>query len=138
MDQERAPLTAPEPRNDRGLAGTPRLGLIAVAAGLFVLLVGTSVESAIIALTHPSTHELQWVSDAVAAAAVCGLTYLWLHLRAARTRVLDLERAQIVLEEQLRLAAQIQRSLLPEVPPATPGYRWAARMIPAGYVGGDF
>jgi len=44
----------------------------------------------------------------------------------------------VALDEQLRLAAEIQRSLLPDLPRATPGFRWAARMVPAGQVGGDF
>jgi sigma-B regulation protein RsbU (phosphoserine phosphatase) len=36
------------------------------------------------------------------------------------------------------MAAEIQRTLLPEIPPETPGYRWAARMETAQQVGGDF
>jgi sigma-B regulation protein RsbU (phosphoserine phosphatase) len=53
-------------------------------------------------------------------------------------RLLALEREQIVLDEQLRLAAEIQRTLLPDLPAATPGFRWAARIVPAGRIGGDF
>jgi sigma-B regulation protein RsbU (phosphoserine phosphatase) len=69
---------------------------------------------------------------------VVGVTYLWLRLKASRTRLLKLEREQVAIDEQLRLAAEIQRGLLPEVPNATPGFRWAARMVPAGRIGGDF
>jgi len=108
------------------------------AAGLFVLVVGTFVEARIVAALRPSGRELEWVSDALAAVAVSALTYLWLHLRAARTRLLDLEKEAIAIEEQLRLAAEIQRSLLPTLPATTPGYRWAARVEPAHQVGGDF
>ena len=34
--------------------------------------------------------------------------------------------------------SEIQRNLLPPVPERTRGYRWAARMVPAGQIGGDF
>jgi sigma-B regulation protein RsbU (phosphoserine phosphatase) len=78
------------------------------------------------------------VSDAVAAVAVAGLTYLSLRLGAARSQVLDLERDRIALDEQLRLAAEIQRQLLPAIPTEALNYRWAARMVPAYGVGGDF
>lgn len=109
-----------------------------VLTGLLVLVAGAWVESMLIGATHASGHELEWVSDLIAAVAVTALMYLWLDLRATRTRVLDLERAGIVVAEQLRLAAEIQRMLLPRIPARTPGYRWAARMIPAHEIGGDF
>ena len=51
--------------------------------------------------------------------------------------LLTLRQEQIAINEQLRLAAEIQRGLLPEVPQATPGFRWAARMVPASHIGGD-
>ncbi len=115
-----------------------RVAALALGAGLLVLLIGTSVESAVIATFRPTGHQLEWVSDAVAAAAVAGLTYLTLRLGAARNQVLGLERARIALDEQLRVAAQIQRQLLPAVPAEALNYRWAARMVPASEVGGDF
>jgi phosphoserine phosphatase RsbU/P len=74
----------------------------------------------------------------VVSSSVVGLTYLWLHLRESRTRLFALERAQVALDEQLRLAAEIQRNLLPGAPPTTAGLRWAAQMVPAGRIGGDF
>ena len=49
-----------------------------------------------------------------------------------------LEREQVAINEQLRLAAEIQRSLLPDVLPVISGFRWAVRMVPAGRIGGDF
>ena len=57
-----------------------------------------------------------------ASVAVTTLTYLWLDLRATRARLLDLQRAPLALDEQLRLASRIQRSLLPAIPHATAGY----------------
>ncbi len=111
---------------------------LAAGAGLAVFAVGTAAESAIIRAVHGNRSELEWLSDAVISVAVAGLTYLWLHLKASRMDVLTLRQEQIAINEQLRLAAEIQRGLLPEVPKATPGFRWAARMIPASHIGGDF
>jgi len=115
-----------------------RPAALATTAALAAFLVGTAAESVIIRAVHGNRRELEWLSDAVMSMAVAGMTYLWLHLKASRLRVLMLEREQIVIDEQLRLAAEIQRSLLPDVPQATPGFRWTARMIPAGRIGGDF
>ena len=115
-----------------------RPAALAAGAGLAAFVVGTAAESLIIRAVHGNRRELEWLSDAVISMAVAGITYLWLHLKASRMRVLTLEREQIVIDEQLRLAAEIQRGLLPDVPQATPGFRWAARMIPASRIGGDF
>jgi sigma-B regulation protein RsbU (phosphoserine phosphatase) len=115
-----------------------RLAALAIGIGLFVLVVGRWVESVVIAAVRADGHKLEWISDVVASVAITTMTYLWLNLRAARTRVVDMERARIALDEQLRLAAEIQRTLLPEIPRVTPGYLWAARMVPAHEIGGDF
>jgi len=111
--------------------------VLATAAGAAVFVFGTAAESVIIRAVHGNRSELEWLSDAVVSMAVAGITYLWLHLRGSRTRVLALEQEQLAINEQLRLAAEIQRGLLPDVPEATPGFRWAARMIPASRIGGD-
>jgi sigma-B regulation protein RsbU (phosphoserine phosphatase) len=122
-------------------AGTGRAvvkpAVLATAAGVAVFAFGTAAESLIIRAVHGNRSELEWLSDAVVSMAVAGITYLWLHLRGSRIRVLALEQQQIAVNEQLRLAAEIQRGLLPDVPRATPGFRWAARMIPASSIGGD-
>jgi hypothetical protein len=138
MDQGSASVTAPPvmPAATRRTVWTP--AALAVGAGLASFVVGTAAESVILRAVHGNPRELEWLSDALISMAVAGITYLWLHLRASRMRVLTLEREQIVIDEQLRLAAEIQRGLLPELPQATPGFRWAACMIPAGRIGGDF
>ena len=138
MDQGSASLSVPSIVPAGGGWAAWRPAAIAAGAGLAVFVVGTTAESVIIRAVHGNRSELEWLSDAVVSMAVVGITYLWLHLRASRMRVLTLEREQIVMDEQLRLAAEIQRSLLPDVPQATPGFRWAARMVPAGRIGGDF
>jgi sigma-B regulation protein RsbU (phosphoserine phosphatase) len=64
--------------------------------------------------------------------------YLWLNLRATRTRMTGLERVQIVVDTQLALAAEIQRRLLPSASAGSNGVRWAGRLEPALRIGGDF
>jgi hypothetical protein len=110
---------------------------LTLLAGLAAFVVGTTVEAAIIRAVHGNRARLEWISDVVISIGITGLTYLWLHLKESRTQLLALEREQVALDEQLRLAAEIQRSSLPGIPPAAAGFRWAARMIPAGRIGGD-
>src|SRR5258708_30649509 len=86
----------------------------------------------------PPRGEVLLVSDLILATAFGVGIYLWLNLRSTRTRLTDLERAQIVLETQLSLAVQIQRRLLPPAPVASNGTRWAGRLEPAYRIGGGF
>jgi len=53
-------------------------------------------------------------------------------------RLYEQEKSLLVMQEQLRLAAQIQQGLLPKKYPVVPGYDIAARTIPAQMVGGDY
>lgn len=131
MDESAAPL------NGRARSNLVPLAL-SLAAGLAALLLGSLVEGRVMRYARPEPGELEWISDLILAAAVVGMTYLWLHLRASQSRLARLERRQIALDEELRLAAHIQQSLLPEVPATTSGFQWAARMVPARRVGGDF
>jgi serine phosphatase RsbU (regulator of sigma subunit) len=125
------------PAGPRAVGGY-RVAAIAVATGLLVLVLGLQTESLVIGLVGTTGHQLEWISDVVAAVAVTSVTYLWLHLRAARARLLDSERVLVALDEQFRMAAEIQKSLLPNIPAETPGYLWAARMEAAHQVCGDF
>jgi serine phosphatase RsbU (regulator of sigma subunit) len=118
--------------------GSWRPAAIAAAAGLAAFLFGTSAESFIIRAVNGDRPKLEWISDVAISAGVVALTYLWLHLRLSQMRLAAIEREQVALDAQLHLAAEIQRSLLPDLPRSTPGFRWAARMVPAGRVGGDF
>jgi hypothetical protein len=110
----------------------------AVGAGVLAFGIGLLGEAAIIRAVHGRRSELEWLSDVIVSIGVAAISYLWLHLRVADARIITLERARVAVDEQLRLAAEIQRNLLPFVPPQTPGFRWAARMVPAGRIGGDF
>jgi serine phosphatase RsbU (regulator of sigma subunit) len=112
--------------------------VVALGVGVAVFLLGTGAESLIISAVRGNRSALEWISDVFISTAVASVAYLWLHLRASRARLLDVERSGIVLAEQLRLAASIQRNLLPDIPPSSRGFTWAARMVPAGLVGGDF
>jgi sigma-B regulation protein RsbU (phosphoserine phosphatase) len=87
---------------------------------------------------HPPRGEILFVSDVILATAFGVVIYLWLNLRASRTRVTDLERAQIVVDTQLSLAADIQRHLLPSTSAGSNGVCWAGRLEPAQRIGGDF
>lgn len=116
-------------------AGSVALAFLAGAAA-FVL--STSLESRILWFARVEPGRFEWISDLILSMAVVCVTYLWLHLRASRLVLATLERQQIALDNELRLAADIQRGLLPELPAATPGFEWAARMEAARTVGGDF
>jgi serine phosphatase RsbU (regulator of sigma subunit) len=111
---------------------------VAIALGALVMIVGMQIESVIIRMIGATGHQLEWISDVIASVMVTTVTYLWLHLRITRAELLDAVRTRAIHDEQFRLAAGIQRNLLPEIPPATPGYLWAARMEAAHQIGGDF
>jgi phosphoserine phosphatase RsbU/P len=55
-------------------------------------------------------------------------------LKAAQVQLVEKER----LEKELRVAAEIQLSILPDILPVTGGFDFGARMLPARSVGGDF
>jgi len=53
-------------------------------------------------------------------------------------RLYEEEQALQHMQEEVRLAAKIQLDLLPQAPPAVPGYDIAGKSIPAQLVGGDY
>jgi serine phosphatase RsbU (regulator of sigma subunit) len=55
-------------------------------------------------------------------------------LKAAQEQLIEKER----LERELKVAADIQLSILPDVLPLIPGFDFGARILPARQVGGDF
>ena len=55
-------------------------------------------------------------------------------LKAAQAQIIEKER----LERELQVAAEIQKSILPQDLPRVPGYDFGALMFPARMVGGDF
>ena len=138
MDQGSASSITDRAAPEGAARGVWRPAALALGTGLALFALGTVAESLIIRAVDGNRSELEWLSDAVISTALAGITYLWLHLRAARVHLLALTREQAVIDEQLRLAVEIQRGLLPDVPQATPGFRWAARMVPASRIGGDF
>jgi len=95
-------------------------------------------DALVVRIVRPPRGEVLLVSDLILATAFGAVIYLWLNLRAARTRMTGLERAQIVLDTQLSLAADIQRRLLPLGQIESNGVRWAGRLEPAYRIGGDF
>jgi sigma-B regulation protein RsbU (phosphoserine phosphatase) len=53
-------------------------------------------------------------------------------------RLYEQEKALVRVQEEIRLASQIQLDLLPKTSPVIPGYDIAATSIPAQMVGGDY
>jgi serine phosphatase RsbU (regulator of sigma subunit) len=116
---------------------TQAVTLAAIAALLFFLAAGI-VETTLIRFLRLSALELDWISDAVLSMALGVAVYLWLHLHATRLALTARERAQLVIHAQLSLAENMQRRLLPSVPASSDGLEWAAVLLPAGRIGGDF
>src|SRR5882672_7830085 len=115
------------------------LNIVASIAAAFVTYRGArAADALVLRLVHPPRGEVLLISDLILATAFGVVVYLWLNLRATRTRLTGLEREQIVLDTQLSLAAQIQRHLLPPIPVGSNGVRWAGRLEPAHRIGGDF
>lgn len=112
-------------------------GAIATAAAVLVYFLATTTEIAVIERVRPGEMELTWISDAVLAVAFGFAIFLWLHLRWTRLILSRIQREHIVLDTQLALAAAIQRGLLPSAPADGDGLQWAARLVPAGQIGGD-
>ncbi len=109
-----------------------------IAAAVFGYIGAGAIEATFITLLRPTEWELAWVSDAALAMALGIAVFLWRHLVSTRRELADRERAEVVVETQLSVAADIQRRLLPAVPPRTNGFEWAAALRSAGKIGGDF
>jgi serine phosphatase RsbU (regulator of sigma subunit) len=58
-------------------------------------------------------------------------------MKITNTRLLEAEREQERLRQEMATAARIQANLLPKMMPEIPGYEIAARQIPCEAVGGD-
>jgi sigma-B regulation protein RsbU (phosphoserine phosphatase) len=112
--------------------------LYAVVSAALALLAALVAERAIMRVFDIDVRQWEWISDAILAIAFGGVSFLWFHLRRARAELTRLERAQVVLETELAIAAGIQHDLLPPPPPARDGWRFAARLEQAGHIGGDF
>jgi len=112
--------------------------LLSLLSAAVAYLFANQAESTIIRLTHPSEQALTWISDIVLAAALGVVTYLWLHLKTARTALSQFEREKIKLDTELSLAAEIQRNFQPQLPSHLGGIKWAAHLQQAEKIGGDF
>jgi sigma-B regulation protein RsbU (phosphoserine phosphatase) len=109
-----------------------------VGAAACGYIVATILEAALIRVVRPTEWELAWVSDVALAVALGIAVYLWRHLLTTRRELEKRERDELVVQTQLAIAAEIQQRLLPEVPPPTDGFEWAAELRSAGRIGGDF
>jgi sigma-B regulation protein RsbU (phosphoserine phosphatase) len=118
--------------------GTWRIAAVSSALAGVAYVVAGAAEIVLIRAFSVSESELAWVSDVVLSAAFGVAVYLWRHLRATRRALLERERAELVLNTQLAVAADLQRRLLPALPEGPAGTEWAASLRPAGQIGGDF
>jgi predicted outer membrane lipoprotein len=109
-----------------------------IATAVITYELARAADLLVLRVIRPPRGEVLLVSDVILAAAFGVVVYLWLNLRATRTRLTSLERAQIVVDTQLSLAAEIQRNLLPRVQAGSNGVRWFGRLQPALRIGGDF
>jgi serine phosphatase RsbU (regulator of sigma subunit) len=109
-----------------------------VAAAVCCYILAAILEVALIRTMRPTEWELAWVSDGALAVALGIAVYLWRHLLTTRRELEERERAELVLQTQLSIAAEIQKQLLPAVPPTDNGFEWAAGLKSAGKIGGDF
>ena len=109
-----------------------------VLAALGGYIFAAALEAIVIRWLQPTEWELAWVSDLALALVLGVAVYLWRHLLATRHELAQRERAEIVVQTQLSVAAEIQRRLLPPLPMSANGCEWAAALRPAGQIGGDF
>jgi sigma-B regulation protein RsbU (phosphoserine phosphatase) len=118
----------------------PGRRVLAVSGGVAVCgyIVASILEATLIRWVRPTDWELASVSDGVHAVALGIAVYLWRHLRTTRRKLEENERAELALQTQLSIAADIQRRLLPALPPTDNGFEWAANLRSAGKIGGDF
>jgi len=84
---------------------------VALASAVVVFALALIFERGLISLLGLDLRELEWISDVVLAVAFGAATFLWLHLRLARAALTRLERAQVVLETELSVAANIDFGL---------------------------
>jgi serine phosphatase RsbU (regulator of sigma subunit) len=126
--------SAPAP----AFTAAPRALAWASTIALACFVVAGVAEAVLIRILRPTELELDWISDGMLSVALGGAIYLWLHLRATRLALTERERTQLVLQSQLSMAEAMQRRLLPSVPPRAGGVEWAAELLPAGRIGGDF
>ncbi len=111
---------------------------VSVAAAVCGYIGAAILEASVIRVLRPTEWELAWVSDAVLAVALGIAVYLWRHLVSTRRELEERDRAELVVQTQLSIAADIQRRLLPAVPTRDNGFEWAAALTSAGTIGGDF
>ena len=111
---------------------------LAAVSAVAVYAAARWIQAIVTSVVHPARGDIREASDLVLAAGFGVAMYLWLNLRAARHALTVAEQSQLLLDSQLALAAEVQRRLLPAVPDTGDDVRWAARLQPAGKIGGDF
>jgi serine phosphatase RsbU (regulator of sigma subunit) len=121
----------PEPAADERRAGEPVLAVPLVVAGD----AGPDLQLGAITLSGRTTGDRRFTAgDAKVTSTIAA--QLAVSLRTAQ--LVGSLRATERLTRDLEIAAGIQRTLLPAVPPRVPSAEIAARCVPAANVGGDY
>lgn len=137
----RSEPAASDPGEDaRSTANSARWRIVAqsVATAVVAYVAAGAIEAAFIRVFRPTELELAWISDILLAAALGVAVYLWRSLLAMRHDLAERERAELVIATQLAMAAEMQRRYLASVPAPGNGFDWAAQLVSAGQIGGDF
>ncbi len=110
-----------------------------IMLGAFIIVAATVAADILIGMTDVSVPWMAhygFLAFILAIAGALGDRFVNLYngaVRAAR------ERSELIaIQQELRIAREIQLSILPEKTPDVPGLAIAARYIPMGAVGGDF
>ena len=112
--------------------------LFGLVASLVILVCSQILEWIINREFRPDAEEWTWIGDVAASTGFFVMAVLWIRLKQTQEALSALERERLVIDTQLSIAAQVQRTLLPAIPPPSGGIDWFAITKPAGRVGGDY
>lgn len=112
--------------------------LFGLLSSLVILVFSQVLEWIINRELRPDAEEWTWISEVAVAAGFFVMAVLWIHLKQTREALSVLERERVVIDTQLSIAAEVQRALLPAIPPPSGPIEWFGITQPAGKVGGDY
>ena len=112
--------------------------LFGLLASLVILICSQILEWIINRELRPDAEEWTWIGDVAVSTGFFVMAVLWIRLKHTQEALSALERERLVIDTQLSIAAQVQRTLLPAIPPPLGGIDWFAITKPAGSVGGDY
>jgi len=111
---------------------------VALALVVITIVASQGVERLINRVLRPDAEEWTWIGDLILSVGLLVMTMFWARLRQARATISALDAQRIVIDTQLRIAADVQRALLPPIPEPLGGVHWYGSVESAGRVGGDY